>query len=89
MQNHIKVYFEYYGYGEEDIIPCEVCGCKAVDIAHIKARSTFGSKRKEEQDKITNLVSLCRSCHYKYDFENKISEEDLQQIHNLNLKEQF
>jgi predicted restriction endonuclease len=86
MQKHVKVYFDYYGYGEEDLIFCEVCSAKAVDIAHIKARSTFGSKRKEEQDNISNLISLCRSCHYKYDFENKITQEDLQEIHNLNLK---
>lgn len=63
MQKHTKVYFEHFGYSPGDFIPCELCGTKSVDIHHIEARSSFGSKRKHEQDSIENIISLCRPCH--------------------------
>ncbi|WP_368366337.1 HNH endonuclease [Chryseobacterium sp. SSA4.19] len=28
-------------------------------------RSEFGSKTKDQQDKIDNLIALCRTCHEK------------------------
>ena len=82
MQKHVKNYLQYFNYGIDDTIPCEICGKKAVDIAHITPRSKFGSKRKDEQDHITNLCALCRDCHYKYDFENKITKEQVIEAHN-------
>ena len=81
MKNHTKVYLDHFGYGIEDFIPCEVCGQKAVDIAHIIARSKFGSKIKDEQDVITNLSALCRKCHYDYDFCNKWTTKEMSEIH--------
>lgn len=67
MQNHVKVYFESLGYVQGDYIPCEVINCRhqSVDIHHVIPRSKFGKKRKDEQDKITNLIALCRYCHNK------------------------
>lgn len=54
-------------YGEQDFIPCERCYDKivngyhilkrAVDIHHIKYRSSVGS------DEWENLIALCRECH--------------------------
>ncbi len=82
MRKHTRIYLDFFGYGEEDFIPCEVCGGRAVDIAHIVARSKFGSKRKEEQDDITNVAALCRGCHYDYDFDNRWSVEEMQAVHN-------
>lgn len=65
MQKHTKNYLDHHGYTTADFIPCEVCGAKSVDIHHIEPRSKFGSKRKEEQDNINNLIALCRICHDK------------------------
>ena len=62
MKKHIKVYLDYFGYGIDDFIACEVCGQKAVDIHHIEARGMGGTKK---ADVIENLQALCRSCHIK------------------------
>ena len=63
MQNHVKNYFKAFGYDESSFIPCELCGAKAIDIHHVRPRSSFGSKIKEEQDQPHNLIALCRICH--------------------------
>ena len=58
MQNHTKVYFNFFGYDESSYIECEMqCGSRAVDIHHIERRN------KTKNDFIENLVGLCRSCH--------------------------
>lgn len=63
MKHHTKIYFEYFGYGIDDFIPCEVCGAKAVDIHHILCRGMGGSKLKNTID---NLMAVCRKCHNDY-----------------------
>ena len=62
MKKHTKIYFNHFGYDVSDFVPCETCGCKAVDIHHIDARGMGGS----EKDNINNLMALCRECHIKY-----------------------
>ena len=47
----------FFGYGEQDFIPCEMCGSRAVDIHHIEKRN------KTKNDYIENLIALCRGCH--------------------------
>jgi 5-methylcytosine-specific restriction endonuclease McrA len=86
MQNHTKVYLEYFGFAPGEYIPCEICESPAVDIAHIIAQSKFGKKRKHEQDKIENLMALCRSCHHEYDFNVKWTPEYLTAIHLKKIK---
>ncbi len=56
---------KFFNLTEGDWIPCSVCNQESVDLHHIEPRSKFGSKRKDEQDKVENLVALCRSCHDK------------------------
>ena len=63
MQKHTKIYMDYFGYDTSDFIPCEICGSKAVDINHIKARGMGGSK---QHDNIENLMAMCRECHEEY-----------------------
>lgn len=63
MKKHTKIYIDYFGYGIDDYIPCELCGEGAVDIHHIVCRGLGGSKTK---DHIENLMGLCRECHEKY-----------------------
>lgn len=79
MKPHIKIYFDYFGYDVNSWIACEVCGVTSLDIHHIVPRSKFGSKRKVEQDHISNLIALCRLCHNKA-HDNVISKERLQEI---------
>lgn len=64
MQNHVKNYFEAYGYGEQDIILCERCKAVAVDIHHIVYRSE--APNHELLDHPVNLIAVCRSCHEYY-----------------------
>lgn len=81
MKKHIKIYLDYFGYGIEDFIPCEVCSVKAVDIHHIEARGMGGTKT---ADNIENLMALCRICHVKYG-DNKIHMDFLKNKHKANI----
>lgn len=61
MKKHVKIYMEYHGYGEQDIIMCEECNKNiAVEIHHIVFKSAGGG------DNIENLIALCRECHGPY-----------------------
>ena len=63
--NYKQKCLKYYGYGEQDFIPCMVCGLQASDVHHIKYKSQGG------KDNIENLIILCRSCHNKAHFKEK------------------
>lgn len=63
MKKHTKIYFDYFGYGIDSVILCEVCGAKAVDLHHIFRRGMGGSK---EADNIENIMALCREHHIEY-----------------------
>lgn len=65
MKRHIKNYLKHFGYGEQDLIMCEVCGKrKAVDIHHIEIKGMGGQKKRaKELDDVSNLIALCRGCH--------------------------
>ena len=81
MQNHTSVYLDYFGYSGYEWCQCEVCGGTLQDIHHVIPRSKFGSKRKKEQDDISNLIGLCRICHDKA--HNGTYDKDyLKEIHN-------
>jgi 5-methylcytosine-specific restriction endonuclease McrA len=79
MQPHIINYHKALGYIPGMWIACEVCYATSVDIHHIIPRSKFGSKRKAEQDHVTNLVALCRNCH-NFAHSGTISKEKLFEI---------
>lgn len=53
-----------------------------MDIHHIIPRSKFGSKRKDEQDDIKNLMALCRKHHDEAHAE-KLSKEYLKGVHQI------
>jgi len=74
MKKHVKIYMDYFGYGEQDYIPCERCMSSANDIHHINYRSRGG------EDEVKNLIALCRKCHDKAHAE-KIKPSELQLIH--------
>lgn len=83
MKKYVKIYMDFFDYGIEDFIPCEVCGNKAVDINHIDCRGMGGSKLK---DNIMNLMANCRECHIKYG-DKKQYLQFLKDIHNQEVKE--
>ena len=62
LQNHTKVYMNFFGYDESSTILCEMeCGSVAVDIHHLERRN------KIKNDYIENLIGVCRDCHIKAD----------------------
>ena len=63
---------DYFAYGQQDFIPCLMCGIRANDVHHIEARGMGGSKTK---DYIENLATLCRSCHDKAEHNNKFNQQ--------------
>ena len=86
MERHTQNYLRHFKYDTTDTILCEVCGSQAVDIHHIQRRSTFGKKKKEEQDDPKNLIALCRECHEKAHLRRSpyLLQDELQRIHNTN-----
>lgn len=64
MKNHTRIYLDYFGYGMEDFIPCEICGSRANDIHHIHNRKMGGVGK--AMDYIENLMALCREHHDLY-----------------------
>ena len=77
MQSHTKIYYQYFDYGEQDFVPCEVCGNQSVDIHHINGRG-------KDKDVIKNLIALCRKCHERAHGIGKfpLSKSEVQYIHN-------
>jgi hypothetical protein len=78
LRKHTKIYFDYFGFGIDSYVPCEMCGLRAVDIHHIDARGMGGGKNK---DVIENLMALCRPCHVYYG-DKKQYIELLKKTHN-------
>ena len=81
MKKHTKILMNFFGYGEQDFIPCTRCGTTANDTHHISSRGSGGDKCK---DYIENLIHLCRTCHdiahSNKDFNNKLKIINLQNI---------
>jgi hypothetical protein len=77
MKKHTKIYLDWFGYGIEEFIPCEICERKANDIHHINARGMGGGRGKDE---IENLMAVCRECHIAYG-DVKDAKDYLYKIH--------
>ena len=77
MKKHVKIYIDFFGYGEQDFIPCEISGQRAVDIHHIDNKGMGGSNCK---DTIENLMALAREYHEAAHAE-KYKKETLYKIH--------
>ena len=84
MQKHTKIYLEHFSITPWEFIWCEICWQEAVDLHHIEKRSSFWKKRKHLQDRIENIIALCRRCHEKA--EAKIlTPEELSFIHKFKI----
>jgi hypothetical protein len=79
MKKHTKLYLKFFGFDESDFIPCEICGCLAVDIHHIDARGMGGTKK---ADTIDNLMALCREHHMEFG-DKKQHKEYLKNTHDF------
>ena len=52
---------------KRDKCKCQICGCDAQDVHHIKYINSYNAPWNIEND---YLVSLCKKCHYKFDRTN-------------------
>lgn len=82
MKKHVKAYMDYFGYVADDVILCEICGNRAVDLHHIDCRGMGGSSKKDE---ISNIMALCREDHVFYG-DKKQYMDYLISIHERHLK---
>lgn len=57
MKQYKQNYLQAFDYTTADMILCEVCGNRAVDIHHVVHKSQGGT------DEANNLIALCRECH--------------------------
>jgi len=78
VKKHTQIYMKYFGYHLSDWLPCEICGCQAVDLHHIEARGMGGTNKK---DTIENLMALCRGHHVQFG-DKKQHKEMLIEVHN-------
>lgn len=75
MQKHVKIYIDYYSFGEQDTILCEVSGCPryGTDVHHLIFRSQGG------KNNIENLTCLCHEhhnqAHNSKEFNQKLKEQ--------------
>ena len=69
---------KFFGYTTADWMPCEIPGCgqRAVDVAHIIAKSI----RDDLRDDINNLMGSCREHHNEYG-DKRQHREYLQEVH--------
>jgi len=68
---------DYFGYGIDDWIPCEIDNKKCIDVHHIDGRG-------KGKNVIENLIGVCRECHVKC-HESKEFNEKAREIHLKNL----
>ena len=83
MTKHCKIYFTHFGFGIDDVVPCEICGKRAVDIHHIDGRG-------KDKNVIGNLMALCRDHHNAAHGIGKtyLHKDVMQVIHNKYLETQ-
>ena len=74
MVKYKKIYLDYFDYGEQDYIPCELCHRNSTEIHHIYGRG-------RDKNVITNLMAVCRRCH-ELAHNEQISKSEMQYIHN-------
>lgn len=85
MKKHTKIYLDFFNYGEQDFVPCEVCNTRAVDVHHINPRR-MGGDPNADKDIIENLAGLCRICHEKAENSIPFNEFVLtKHLHRINL----
>lgn len=84
MKKHIKIYCDFFGYGEQDYKPSEISGLPLEDVHHISQKGLGGSKK---LDTIRNLIGLTREEHDRAHRKKKpyLSKKKLQEIHDSSI----
>jgi len=81
-EKHISNYLKYFNMGEQSWFGCELCGAQASHFHHIKFRSRYKGK---DRDDVENIMLLCAKDH-RDAHSSKVSPEELQEIHEFHLK---
>ena len=74
MKRHTRIFFKYWGYGDQHLPDCWVCYKPAVDIHHLISKKMGGVKN-NRLNRIDNLFPVCRSCHTIAHQHKDINEE--------------
>lgn len=76
---HVKIYRDFFHYGDQNLIISEISGIPASEIHHLTFRSHSG------QDDISNLIALTREEHDRAHLKKKpyLTAEELTQQHKL------
>lgn len=85
MEKHISNWLKYFNHNPEEWFPCE-CGCgrRAEQFRHLEPRSSFGSKRKKEQDRVENVAYINHDCHERA-HKDRLFNAQLKVLHRRNL----
>lgn len=62
MQKYQRTYYNYFNYGVQDFVPCELMGVKSNEIHHIQCRG-MGGRPLNDMDDIGNLMAISRLPH--------------------------
>lgn len=65
LKGYKKIYANAFGYCEQDFVPSELSGKRAVDIHHIECKGSGGDPL-GNKDRIENLIAVTREEHLKY-----------------------
>jgi 5-methylcytosine-specific restriction endonuclease McrA len=65
MKPYTEKYLKAFGFTKDDFVPCEICKNRSTEIHHIERQGSFGSKKKDKCNDLSNLIALCRECHNK------------------------
>lgn len=68
--DHVKIYYDWFGYTKGDFIPCEITGKPYHDIMHIEAKGMGG---RLSVNHIENLMAGVRIAHNF--FEGRFKDE--------------
>jgi len=82
MIKHKKTYIDYFSYGVDSFVPCEVCGREATEVHNIENRGMGGTTKEYD---ITELMALCRKCHVNFT-EHRWTKEFAQLAHRQFMK---
>lgn len=90
MKRHVKIYCDYFHIGEQDKPLCEIAGCnhEINDIHHIYSRG-MGGDPKAKQDRIENLIGLCRYHHdqaHGLAGDHQFDPAFLTEVHKINMQ---
>jgi len=84
MKTHVKVWMDYFGIGEQDVVQCERCSLDiASGVHHCQRRGIGGNKN---LDHIENLGGVCMACHRILDTVPEENERFMEECKDLEFR---